>query len=196
MRWFDDLWLKEGFAQYMAYQTLASLKPDENVWKRFYESIKPAAYEIDSTEGTTPIYQDIPNRKDAKSAYGAIVYSKAPAVLKQLTFVVGPQNFRNGLRLYLKDHAYSNAELSDLVHALEEASGRSLARWAETWIRHRGMPQVDVSCPATAAVCGSFRFHSTTCWAVPRSGPSPPRFSSRIRTDTLSACAWNWTCRL
>jgi len=80
MRWFDDLWLKEGFAQYMAYQTLASLKPDENVWKRFYESIKPAAYEIDSTQGTTPIYQDIPNLKDAKSAYGAIVYSKAPRI--------------------------------------------------------------------------------------------------------------------
>jgi aminopeptidase N len=54
MRWFDDLWLKEGFAQYLAYQTLASLRPDENVWKRFYESIKPAAYEIDSTKGTTP----------------------------------------------------------------------------------------------------------------------------------------------
>jgi aminopeptidase N len=145
MRWFDDLWLKEGFAQYMAYQTLASLKPDENVWKRFYESIKPAAYEIDSTQGTTPIYQDIPNLKDAKSAYGAIVYSKAPAVLKQLAFVLGPEKFRDGLRLYLKDHAYSNAEWSDLVHALEQVSGRNLTRWAEMWIRHRGMPQVDVA---------------------------------------------------
>ncbi len=144
MRWFDDLWLKEGFAQYMAYQTLASLKPDESVWKRFYESIKPAAYEIDSTEGTTPIYQDIPNLADAKSAYGAIVYSKAPAVLKQLAFVLGPENFRNGLRLYLKGHAYSNAEWSDLVRAFEQVSGRSLDRWADMWIRHRGMPQVDV----------------------------------------------------
>jgi aminopeptidase N len=68
MRWFDDLWLKEGFAQYMAYYALNSLKPDENVWKRFYQAIKPAAYAIDSTQGTTPIYQDIPNLKDAKSA--------------------------------------------------------------------------------------------------------------------------------
>ena len=84
MRWFDDLWLKEGFAQYMAYQALASIAPDDNVWKRFYQSIKPAAYSIDSTLGTTPIYQDIANLKDAKSAYGAIVYSKAPGVIKQL----------------------------------------------------------------------------------------------------------------
>lgn len=145
MRWFDDLWLKEGFAQYMAYQALASLKPNENIWKRFYESIKPAAYAIDSTQGTTPIYQDIPNLKDAKSAYGAIVYSKAPAVLKQLAYVLGPQKFRDGLRLYLKAHAYANAGWSDLVHAFEQVSGRPLDNWADMWIRHRGMPQVDVA---------------------------------------------------
>jgi len=145
MRWFDDLWLKEGFAQYMAYQSLASLKPNEQIWKRFYESIKPAAYEIDSTQGTTPIYQDIPNLKDAKSAYGAIVYSKAPGVLKQLSFVLGPEHFRDGLRVYLKQHAYSNAQWSDLVHAFEQVSGKHLDHWADMWIRHRGMPQVDVS---------------------------------------------------
>ncbi len=145
MRWFDDLWLKEGFAQYMAYQALASLKPNEPIWKRFYETIKPAAYEIDSTQGTTPIYQNIPNLYDAKSAYGAIVYSKAPGVLKQLSFYLGAANFRDGLRIYLKQHAYANATWDDLVHALEQASGKPLAAWAGMWIRHRGMPQVDVS---------------------------------------------------
>jgi aminopeptidase N len=65
--------------------------------------------------------------------------------LKQLAFVLGQGHFRDGLRLYLKDHAYSNAEWGDLVHAFEGVSGRSLARWAEMWIRRRGMPQVDVS---------------------------------------------------
>jgi len=145
MRWFDDLWLKEGFAEYMAYQTLASLKPDENIWKRFYEANKPAAYAIDSTQGTTPIYQDIPNLNDAKSAYGAIVYDKAPGVLKQLAFVLGPEHFRDGLRLYLKEHAYGNAEWTDLVRDFERVSRKPLDRWAEMWIRHRGMPQVDVS---------------------------------------------------
>ena len=145
MRWFDDLWLKEGFAQYMAYHALNSLKPDENVWKRFYQAIKPAAYAIDSTQGTTPIYQDIPNLKDAKSAYGAIVYSKAPGVIKQLAFVVGENQFRNGLRLYLKEHAYANAEWSDLVKALERVSKKPLGPWADAWIKRRGMPQVDVT---------------------------------------------------
>ena len=150
MRWFDDLWLKEGFAQYMAYQALASLKPNEPIWKRFYETIKPAAYEIDSTQGTTPIYQDIPILDDAISAYGAIVYSKAPGVLKQLRFYLGAQNFRNGLRLYLKQHAYANAQWSDLVQALEQASGKPLKHWADMWIRHRGMPQIEVSWSCSA----------------------------------------------
>jgi aminopeptidase N len=144
MCWFDDLWLKEGFAQYMAYQALNAIAPKENVWKRFYLSIKPGAYGIDGTKGTTPIYQDIKNLKDAKSAYGAIVYSKAPGVIKQLAFVLGEEKFRDGLRLYLKEHAYGNAEWSDLVGAFERVSGRKLQEWAAMWIRHRGMPQVDV----------------------------------------------------
>jgi aminopeptidase N len=144
MRWFDDLWLKEGFAQYMAYHALADLKPDEEIWKRFYQDIKPSAYAIDSTKGTTPIYQDIENLKDAKSAYGAIVYSKAPGILKQLAFVLGDHKFREGLRLYLKQHAYHNAEWNDLVRALERASGKPLQDWGGAWLRHRGMPRVDV----------------------------------------------------
>ncbi len=142
MKWFDDLWLKEGFAQYMAYRALAELAPNENVWARFYQQIKPAAYGIDITQGTTPIYQDIANLKDAKSAYGAIVYSKAPAILKQLAFLIGDEHFRNGLRLYLSEHLYANAQWSDLVSAFERASHENLKPWAAAWIERRGMPEI------------------------------------------------------
>jgi aminopeptidase N len=144
MRWFDDLWLKEGFAQYMAYHALASMRPKDDIWKRFYQAIKPLAYGIDETQGTTPIYQDIPNLKDAKSAYGAIVYQKAPGVIKQLAYVIGEDNFRKGLQVYLAEHKYGNAEWSDLIGAFERVSGQKLGPWAEMWIKHRGMPQVDV----------------------------------------------------
>ncbi len=156
MKWFDDLWLKEGFAQYMAYQTLAALASQpqeagraedggaEMVWKRFYEQIKPLAYAIDQTQGTTPIYQDIPNLKDAKSAYGAIVYQKAPAVIKQLAFVLGDADFQKGLQIYLAGHRYGNATWSDLIAAFEKSSGKPLGAWADDWIRHRGIPRVDV----------------------------------------------------
>jgi aminopeptidase N len=145
MRWFDDLWLKEGFAQFMAYRALSSLRPEDLAWKRFYETIKPGAYDIDQTLGTTPIYQDIGNLNAAKSAYGAIVYSKAPSMLKQLWYVLGDEHFRNGLQAYLREHAYANAEWSDLVHDFEQASSRSLGKWADAWIRKRGMPQLDVA---------------------------------------------------
>jgi aminopeptidase N len=78
MRWFDDLWLKEGFAQYMAYQTLTTSYSPTEIWKRFYQCFKQSAYAIDGTLCTTPIHQFIFNLKDTKSAYGAIVYSKPP----------------------------------------------------------------------------------------------------------------------
>jgi aminopeptidase N len=156
MRWFDDLWLKEGFAQYMAYRALDQLKPDEHVWQRFSLSIKPAAYAIDSTLGTTPIYQNIDNLENAKSAYGAIVYSKAPGLLRQLAFILGDEHFRDGLRIYLKEHQYGNAEWNDLVKAFERASGRPLTEWASAWIRRRGMPQVDVSWSCDEKSYGKF----------------------------------------
>jgi aminopeptidase N len=144
MRWFDDLWLKEGFAQYMAYKAMAQLKPATEPWKHFAEDIKPLAYGIDETEGTTPIFQNIPNLKDAKSAYGAIVYQKAPAVLKQLDFKLGNDPFRDGLRLYLAQHAYANATWPDLIHAFTQAGGQGVQAWADAWIVRRGMPQIDV----------------------------------------------------
>ena len=150
MRWFDDLWLKEGFAQYMAYKALEHLEPASNPWKHFYEDVKPLAYGIDETQGTTPIFQNIANLKDAKSAYGAIVYEKAPAVLKQLNYFLDEDNFRQGLRLYLKEHAYANAEWADLVHAFEVASDQAghhqdVQTWAKSWITRRGMPEVTVN---------------------------------------------------
>jgi aminopeptidase N len=144
MRWFDDLWLKEGFAQYMAYRTLAEIEPPAAVWKRFYQSIKPLAYGIDSTHGTTPIYQQIANLKDAKSAYGAIVYQKAPSLLRLLAFNIGDDHFRDGVRIFLREHAYSNADWSDLIGAFSRASGTDLKPWASAWVEQRGMPQVEI----------------------------------------------------
>src|SRR5215471_4092344 len=144
MRWFDDLWLKEGFANFMAYHTMAGIYDPNEIWKRFYQTIKPQAYAIDSTKGTTPIYQEVRNLKDAKSAYGAIVYQKAPSLLRALSFVIGEVNFRDGVRLFLKEYAYANAEWSDLIGAFERVSKQKLQAWADAWVKRRGMPQVDV----------------------------------------------------
>jgi len=157
MRWFDDLWLKEGFAQFMAYHTQAEMEPAGPVWKRFYESIKPAAYQIDGTHGATPIYQQIVNLKDAKSAYGAIVYEKAPSLLRLLSFNIGEEHFRDGIRIYLREHAYGNAEWSDLVGAFSRASQTNLTPWADAWIKQRGMPQVEITWACAGQRISAFR---------------------------------------
>ncbi len=161
MRWFDDLWLKEGFAQYMAYETLATLYPPDEIWKRFYQSFKPPAYAIDATQGTTPIHQTIANLKDAKSAYGAIVYSKTPGILRQLSFVIGETAFRDGVRLFLREHEYGNAEWSDLIHAYERSSGKPLTSWADAWIKQRGMPQVDADWSCKEGLVDRFTLRQT-----------------------------------
>ena len=148
MRWFDDLWLKEGFANYMAYRTMAELQPlglpAEQIWKRFYLTHKPSAYTIDGSPGTTPIFQQIDNLKDAKSAYGAIVYQKAPGLLRALCYRLGEEPFRLGVRRFVERYAYANATWEDLIRCFEEGSEESLAHWARAWIRERGMPRIEV----------------------------------------------------
>ena len=142
MRWFDDLWLKEGFATFMAYKAMEQLLPQQNAWQIFYQRTKPAAYLTDATKGTTPIFQTIPNLSAAKSAYGNIVYRKAPSLLRQAEFYLGADNFQRAVRLIVKEHAYGNAEWSDLVRAFERTSGQKLDAWADAWVTRRGMPDV------------------------------------------------------
>jgi aminopeptidase N len=142
MRWFDDLWLKEGFATYMAAKGLADLEPSSDAWKTFYQSNKPTAYGVDQTTGTTPLWQDLANLDQAKSAYGAIVYNKAPSVLKQLNYLVGEEAFQKGVRQFLNDHAYANATWQQLLGAIGKAAGRSLDDFGKNFMLRPGMPEV------------------------------------------------------
>ena len=142
MRWFDDLWLKEGFATYMAAKALAELEPSSDAWKTFYQSNKPAAYGVDQTTGTTPLWQELANLDQAKSAYGAIVYNKAPSVLKQLNYLVGEKAFQAGVHQFLSDHAYANATWQDLLGEIGKAGGRSLDAFGKNFMQRPGMPEV------------------------------------------------------
>jgi aminopeptidase N len=141
MRWFDDLWLKEGFANLMAAKAAEAITPELSAWIAFRQ-LKAAAYRTDATPGTTPIWQRLDNLSAAKSAYGNIVYSKAPAVLRQAEFYLGPDAFRRAVQAFVRTHAYGAASWSDLVRAFEGASGRKLDMWADAWVKRRGMPVV------------------------------------------------------
>ncbi len=140
MRWFDDLWLKEGFANLMAYELLDHLEPSKQAWLRFHQRLKQSAYRIDVTRGTTPVWQQLANLADAKGAYGEIVYDKAPAVLRELEAHLGADVFRDGLRRYLAAHAWGNARWSDLVQAWKDAGADGLDRWSKSWVLTPGMP--------------------------------------------------------
>jgi aminopeptidase N len=142
MRWFDDLWLKEGFATFMAARMQADLEPQSNAWKRFYLRNKPVAYGTDATLGTTPVWQALANLDQAKSNYGPIVYNKAPSVLRQLEYLVGPPAFQRGVQAFLAQHAYGNATWQALLGAVGTASGRDLTAWGKQWMLRPGMPIV------------------------------------------------------
>ncbi|MCC6330145.1 MAG: hypothetical protein IT174_16660 [Acidobacteria bacterium] len=140
MRWFDDLWLKEGFATFMAYKALEKIMPEMNAWKVFYERVKQSAYQTDSTKGTTSIYQPIANLSAAKSAYGAIVYSKAPAFLRQAEFYLGEDKFQDGVRKFLRKHEYGNATWQDLVYSLAGYRNSHVQEFARPFVTEPGVP--------------------------------------------------------
>lgn len=152
MQWFDDLWLKEGFAEFMAYKTLEHVMPEYNAWKAFYERNKQAAYATDSTKGTTAIYQPIRNLSSAKSAYGNIVYRKAPSFLRQAEFYLGEDKFQTAVQAFLKKHEFGNATWQDLVNEFENARTPGTAQailgdraddmssWAKQWVTVPGVP--------------------------------------------------------
>jgi aminopeptidase N len=150
MRWFDDLWLKEGFANLMAFEAAEAIVPELGA-RNAFRSLKTLAYRTDVTAGTTPIWQALPNLSAAKSAYGSIVYSKAPAVLRQAQFYLGEETFRRAVRDFLERHAYASATWADLVSAFEGASGRDLTLWAQRWVREPGLPRVRVESQVDAA---------------------------------------------
>jgi aminopeptidase N len=154
MQWFDDLWLKEGFATYMAAKMqeieaktsgprAAGASTPANPWMSFYLQNKPAAYDVDQTAGTTPVWQQLANLDQAKSNYGAIVYNKAPGILKQLNYLVGDSAFRAGVHNFLVAHAYGNATWQDLLASIGQTSHRSLTEWGRQYILRPGMPIIE-----------------------------------------------------
>jgi aminopeptidase N len=144
MKWFNDVWMKEVFANFMAAKIVNPSFPEVNHELRFLFQHYPSAYEIDRTEGSNPIRQDLANLNEAGSLYGAIIYQKAPIVMRQLEMLLGADNFRDGLREYLGGHKYGNATWKDLIAVLDARTPSDLAAWSRAWVEERGRPRITV----------------------------------------------------
>ncbi|MBT28690.1 MAG: hypothetical protein CMO01_03435 [Thalassobius sp.] len=145
MKWFNDVWLKEVFANFMAAKIVNPNFPEINHQLRFLLAHHPAAYSEDRTMGSHPVQQELENLKDAGSLYGRIIYQKAPVVMNQLEKIVGEEDFREGLREYLTTYSYSNANWDDLIKILESKTETNLVEWSDNWVKQAGMPQISVN---------------------------------------------------
>ncbi len=142
MRWFNDVWMKEVFANFMAAKIVNPSFPNVNHELRFLTSYYPVAYGVDRTAGTHEIRQQLENLNAAGQMYGAIIYQKAPIVMRQLERILGPENFRDGLREYLKNFQYGNATWLDLVKVLDDRSDKDIAAWSKAWVEQSGRPSI------------------------------------------------------
>ena len=153
MRWWDDLWLNESFATYMAAHGQASATRFANAWVRFASGNKAAAASQDQLPSTHPISADIVDTDAVRLHFDGITYAKGASVLKQLVAWVGADAFREGVRTYFWRHEWANARLGDFLAVLEETSGRDLASWSKEWLSTAG---INTLRPVVADVDGRY----------------------------------------
>ncbi|WP_460795777.1 aminopeptidase N [Microbacterium sp. GXF0217] len=139
MRWWDDLWLKESFADYMGSHASAAATRFTDAWVTFANRRKAWAYLQDQLPTTHPIVADIPDLEAAKLNFDGITYAKGASVLKQLVAFVGEDAFFEGARRYFAAHAFGNTSLEDLLSELEAVSGRDVRPWSRVWLETTGV---------------------------------------------------------
>ncbi|MFH8368908.1 aminopeptidase N [Streptomyces sp. NPDC018031] len=139
MEWWDDLWLKESFADFMGSFSMVEATRFTNGWVTFANNRKSWAYRADQLPSTHPITADIRDLEDAKLNFDGITYAKGASVLKQLVAYAGRDAFLEGARRYFKAHAYGNTRLDDLLSVLAETSGRDMTAWSRAWLQTPGV---------------------------------------------------------
>ncbi|MDX1509953.1 MAG: aminopeptidase N [Nitriliruptorales bacterium] len=139
MRWFDDLWLNESFATFMSVLALSEATRFEDAWVSFLDNDKAWAKYQDQLPTTHPIVADLYDVEQVHQNFDGITYAKGASVLRQLVAWVGEEAFLKGCRHYFAQYAWGNAELTQFLASLEEASGRDLHSWASQWLETTGL---------------------------------------------------------
>ena len=145
MRWFDDVWTKEVFANFMADKIAREQFPDVNHDIKFIKSHYPAALSTDRTEGTHPIQQPLDNLKNAGLLYGNIIYHKAPIMMRKLEEQMGEEKFRTGLQKYLRAYSFGNATWDALIAILDkECPEAAISAFDQQWVKRQGMTEITI----------------------------------------------------
>jgi aminopeptidase N len=172
MRWWNDLWLNESFAEYISTLATAEATEWKGAWATFASTEKSWAYRQDQLPSTHPIFANINDLDDVQVNFDGITYAKGASVLKQLVAWVGQEQFLAGVSHYFKKHQYSNTELGDLLLELEHTSGRDLGEWAKLWLETAGVntlrPEIETD---SDGVITSFAVSQTAIDAYPTIRP-------------------------
>ena len=139
MKWWNDLWLNESFAEYASHLAIVEATEWKEAWTTFASHEKSGAYRDDQMPSTHPVYADIKDLNDVQVNFDNITYAKGGSILKQLVAWVGQEHFLKGLSAYFKKHEFSNTELVDLLTELELTSGRKLRDWSKLWLETAGV---------------------------------------------------------
>ncbi len=190
MKWWDDLWLNESFAEFAASHSATNATRFTDSWTSFTNARKNWAYRQDQLPSTHPIAADNYDLRAVEANFDGITYAKGASALKQLVAWVGEKDFFAGLRAYFGKHAYGNTELKDLLVELEEASGRELGEWAEEWLQTSGVNTLRASFETNGRGLSSRRSRSSR----PRSRPTRPCAATASRSASTtrsraSSCA-------
>nr|WP_218063726.1 aminopeptidase N [Arthrobacter wenxiniae] len=185
MGWWDDLWLKESFADLMGHLAVADATGwGAKSWTMFASRRKAWAYVQDQLPTTHPIVADIPNLEAAKQNFDGITYAKGASVLKQLLAYVGRDAFMAGAREYFRAHEYSNTSLADLLEPLGAASGRDLAQWAASWLQTAGISTLT---PTLTVADGAI-----TSFSIAQAAVDPTTGLPALRPHRLSVGLFNF----
>lgn len=174
MKWWDDLWLNESFANIMEYLSTDKLEPDWQMWREFNAHEGSYAMKRDAIDGVQSVHVDIDHPDEIDTIFdGAIVYAKGGRLLRMLQTYVGEDTFRQGLKIYFDRHKYSNTSADDLWQALSEASGKNVKQFMDPWLYQPGYPMISVTLKDNHLNLKQERFFTSThgaddsVWPIP-----------------------------
>ena len=158
MKWWNDLWLNESFATFMATKFVDKFYPEWNLWDQFIEDAMNSAMGLDSLKTTHPIDVTVNSPAEIREIFDVISYDKGGCVLRMLENYVGETNFRAGLKNYLSSFKYGNAQGQDLWDAIGKASKMPVSAMVNSWLKQPGFPQVEISQNDKSLVLKQSRF--------------------------------------